>query len=232
MRPVVRGDLPKDAKGNDVEFEDYKNARNPLIERIGDFCSYCEVALHSAVQVEHIQPKSLHKDIEKSWENFLLACDYCNPTKGDKDVVLDDYYWPHIDNTARALDYVFNQVPSPAGGLTGIQRAIVQATIELTGLDRMPGHRRLSPRDRRWSKRQEVWGVALLSRKLLKEVDSPQMRNLVILNALSRGFWSVWMQVFHDDQDMRRRLLKAFPGTALECFDAKTNAVPRAGGRI
>ena len=60
MRPVHRGNVPTDDNGIDIEFNDYKKARDPLIHRIGDYCSYCEVALHDQVDVEHVLPKSIN----------------------------------------------------------------------------------------------------------------------------------------------------------------------------
>lgn len=42
MRPVSRGQRPKDADGNPVGFITYQQARGPLINRLGEFCSYCE----------------------------------------------------------------------------------------------------------------------------------------------------------------------------------------------
>lgn len=232
MRPVERGDTPTDGDGRPIEFGEYADARDPLIDRIGDYCSYCEVALHSSVHVEHVRPKSRHQELEKQWTNLLLACDYCNPTKGDTDVVLDEYFWPDRDNTARAFRYDCDQPPCVAHGLTAEQIAKAARTLELTGLDRVPGHPRISDRDRRWLKRQEVWGVALNELKNLRENDTPQLRMSIVHVALSRGFWSVWMQVFSDDADMRRRLINSFAGTAKNCFDHNTVALPRPGGRV
>ena len=58
MRPVNRRDWPKTADGNEIHFADYKEARDPLIRRIGDYCSYCEVCLHNSIDVEHVRPKN------------------------------------------------------------------------------------------------------------------------------------------------------------------------------
>lgn len=103
MRPVLRGDTPTDEEGRAIEYGDYKDARDDLIDRMGDYCSYCEVALHSQVDVEHVQPKSLNPELELEWKNFLLACGNCNSIKGNKEVELSDYYWPDQDNTLRAF---------------------------------------------------------------------------------------------------------------------------------
>jgi hypothetical protein len=64
VRPVVRGEVPTDSNDEPVVYADYKDARDDLIARMGDFCSYCEVALHSRVDVEHVVPKSLDEDLE------------------------------------------------------------------------------------------------------------------------------------------------------------------------
>ena len=94
MRPVVRGSCPTDGGGSPIKFSDYKEARDALISTMGNYCSYCETALHSAIDVEHVSPKSHHAELELEWTNFLLACDYCNPVKGHSDILLDDYFGP------------------------------------------------------------------------------------------------------------------------------------------
>lgn len=231
MRPVVRGDCPKSGEGTDVSFTNYKQARDPLISRIGDYCSYCEICLHGAIDVEHVQPKTHQSTLKLKWTNFLLACTTCNSTKGDEEVDLNDYFWPDRDNTARIFDYLLDQPPRIANGLDPALQPIAERTLGLTGLDRVPGHPRFSDRDRRWCKRLEAWGVALHMRRCLEEDPTPSMREAVLQNAIARGFWSVWMQVFADDVDMRLGLIAWFRGTARECFDDTTRPIPRNGGQ-
>ena len=227
-----RGEWPKDAGGNNIPFADYSDARDDLIRRIGDYCSYCEVCLHGSIAVEHVRPKKPQPALEREWTNFLLACDHCNSVKSNKDVVLADYFWPDRDNTARVFDYDVDQPPRIATGLDPALRPIAERTIALTGLDRVPGHRSFSDRDRRWLKRREAWGVALDARRKLGQNDTPQMRETILHNAVSRGFWSVWLQVFHDDEEMRSSLIKWFPGTATDCFDGNTRPILRLGGLV
>ena len=64
--------------------------------------------------------------------------------------------------------------------------------------------------DRRRHKRRQAWDQVVRVRSLA--VDE-QSRLLAVKVALGKGFFSVWMAVFHDDGDMRRRLVNAFPGT-------------------
>ena len=161
MRPVNRGEWPKDADGKNIPFADYSDARDDLIRRIGDYCSYCEICLHGSIAVEHVRPKTPQPALEREWTNFLLACNYCNSIKLDHDVDLADYFWPDRDNTARVFDYVVNQPPQIMTSLDPALRPTAERTIALTGLDRVPGHRSFSDRDRRWLKRREAWGVAI-----------------------------------------------------------------------
>lgn len=232
MRPVNRGEWPRDADEKKIPFAKYSAARDELIRRIGDYCSYCEVCLHGSIAVEHVRPKQPQPALEREWTNFLLACDICNSIKGPNDVELADYFWPDSDNTARAFDYDLDQPPRIAIGLNLALRPIAGRTLALTGLDRFPGHPRYSDRDRRWLKRREAWGVALNARRNLALNDTPQMRENIVQTVLARGFWSVWFQVFHDDEDMRTRLIDWFPGTATDCFDANSQPAQRPGRRV
>lgn len=234
MRPVNRRDRPTDSNSNPVEFKEYGDARDDLIKRIGDYCSYCESPL-LAPAVEHIQPKSLEPALEKTWSNFLLACTYCNSIKDNKPVNacnLNDYFWADTDNTFRAFIYKKDRAPQIDISLNAHDRQIAHNTLELTGLDREPLHPLLTKKDRRWEKRMEAWGKAERAQFNLSRQPTDSMRDQIIDTATSTGFWSVWMTVFQDYVDMRRRLIDAFQGTSAECFNQNTQSVQRAGGKI
>ena len=232
MRPVNRGLCPKDADGNEIRFANYRAARDDLIRRIGDYCSYCKVCLHGPIDVEHVQPKGIQPALALTWTNFLLSCTTCNSIKQARAINLADYFWPDRDNTALIFDYDLDEPPKISVRLDATLRPVAERTLALTGLDRVPGHPSYSGRDRRWFKRREAWGLALEARRILERIDNPEMRDQIMQTAISRGFWSVWFQVFHDDQDMRSRLLRWFPGTATDCFDHGSLPVTRRGGLI
>jgi uncharacterized protein (TIGR02646 family) len=221
--------VPADHNGNPVNFNDYREARDPLIDRIGDFCSYCENALPSSIAVEHVQPKKPNPHLELVWDNFLLACDYCNPIKGHADLDLDDYFWPDRDNTSRAFVYEHDEPPKVAPGLNPQQQAVALETIRLTGLDRIPGHPDFSARDRRHIKRKGAWGLALLTLMQYREGRTSALS--AALTASSRGFFSIWMVVFRDHPEVRQLLINEFKASK-ECFNQQTDPVPRPGGRI
>ncbi len=230
MRPVKRGDTPKDLSGVAVVFTKHTQSRDSLIKAIGDFCSYCENALHSDIDVEHVQPKDGKPLLALTWDNFLLACKYCNRAKWDKAITLCDYFWPDRDNTFRAFAYAFDQPPVPATGLTPNQRTIAEETIKLTGLDRVPGHPHFSDRDRRFIKRRDAWGAALLA---LKQYQAGEITaGNVAQMAVPRGFFSVWMMAFGAYPEVRKVLISQFKADA-NCFDpTTTEPIPRLGGQL
>ncbi|MBI9112746.1 HNH endonuclease [Maridesulfovibrio ferrireducens] len=225
MRPVVRGSIPTEGEGEDITFTKYSQARGPLIERLGPYCSYCEIRLDSALAVEHIQPKKreYHPELELVWDNFLLACSNCNSTKGDTNVVLEDYHWPDQDNTYRLLQYSEGGLVHPADDLTPEETQKAWNIIKLTGLDKRPTDIR-EVKDRRRDARREAWDTAQDSKADLEECDCEQMRRQVVRSMNS--FWSVWMTVFKDDPDMCRRFIEALPGTCKECFDGQDSYKP------
>lgn len=245
MRPVVRGNYPIDCHGDNIQYHEYSDARGELIGRIGEYCSYCEMQLDSALAVEHIQPKKprgctqIDSQREMDWNNFLLACPNCNSTKGNTDVVLDDYLWPDRDNTFRALKYSEGGIITPA--LQGEMAHKAQNTIHLFGLDKMPSiitdmtdmNYKNRASDRRWNNRREAWDNAERAKKRLSQNDIDELREQIVETAQANGYWSIWMTVFEDDPDMCRRLIEAFPGTCKDCFDANQGykTVKRQGGQ-
>ena len=236
MRPIVRGTAP-DHNGQQIVFLKYSNARKPLVARLGDYCSYCELPCNEGPAVEHVQPKSLRPHLELSWDNFLLGCCFCNSIKGSTPIVLDDFLWPDRDNTFQAFVYERDRAPQPDPKLSPAGRALAKSSLKLTGLDREPGHPELTPNDRRWSKRRDAWGRAWEARNRLdvQPAGSDEaLRQQIVDTAAATGFWSVWMTEFAADQDMRRRLLDVqhFPGTCCNCFNSAKEPISRSGGRF
>ena len=97
MRPVTRGDSPR-------TFTNYKQARDRLMERIGPYCSYCEMRVTNMIEVEHIVPVANGGE-ELDWNNFLLSCRYCNGNKGNNNQDRAGYLWPDRDDTDLAFAY-------------------------------------------------------------------------------------------------------------------------------
>lgn len=223
MRPVDRKSCPKDALGQDLVFAEYGHARPHLIERIGDYCSFCETRLPNP-SVEHIRHKSGNPALERAWTNLLFACPSCNSTKGvtvDTEEDLARHLWPDRDQSYRAFVYGPGGVVSVATTGDAEELARARATEALVGLTRRPGfgltHDQLLRRsDRRWELRREAWQMAMDARADLAKNPTPELRRSIVNNAKSQGFWSIWVTVFADDPELCRALCEAFCGTAID----------------
>ena len=227
MRPVDKGPAP-------VVYARYQEASGDLKDRLGDYCSYCERQIETHLAVEHVQPRASNPGLQNSWANFLLGCVHCNSSKGNKPVALLDYFWPHRDNTLRALEYVKGGLVHPHAGLTSVDHVRARDTIALTGLDKVVGNagRQPTKSDQRWQRRRKTWQLAERVRDRLAKQDTPIMRQEIVENAIARGMFSIWWTVFAGDVDMRRRLREAFIGTHEASFDINENPAPRVGGQL
>jgi hypothetical protein len=221
MRPVERGPCPSAVGGQSKQFDCYEDARPYLTDRLGAYCSFCEIRLPLGLAVEHIRHKVGNPSLEREWTNFLLACPNCNSTKGtkiDTQADVDAHLWPHADRTFEAFEYD-GGVVRVANQLSNEFETRAHATAEMVGLFRRPGYGMTREQDnrasdRRWLERMEAWDDAIIARDDLHQCDTPEMRRQIVRSAQARGFWSVWMTVFADDPSMRDALCEAFPGTA------------------
>ena len=55
MRPVDRGNPPRNRDGAPLTFVEYQHARPHLIDNMGAYCSYCEQKIPQGLAVEHIR---------------------------------------------------------------------------------------------------------------------------------------------------------------------------------
>lgn len=91
----------------------YPRARASLIDRLGAYCSYCEMPVRASLAVEHVLPKAEYPEFSIDWENFLLACPICNSRKGDQPReagARGRYAWPDTDPTANGFSYLLVDV--------------------------------------------------------------------------------------------------------------------------
>ncbi|KAB8142298.1 HNH endonuclease [Chloroflexia bacterium SDU3-3] len=225
MRPINKGAAPR-------VYREYGDAQLDLISTIGKFCSYCERRITTSIAVEHKKPKDPYPQFRLDWANFLLACPNCNSTKSDQKIKLSRYFWPDTDNTFCVFEYTPEGFVKPRRSLPRWARRKARRTLALFGLDRYPNHRhrphRSTNKDSRWNDRRNQWEKAISMRDTLAELDTPRMRECIIINARDGNF-SIWMEVFKDDIDMCQRLIAAFPGTASDCFDAHGRSFPYPG---
>ncbi len=75
------------ASANYVSKDIYRNfeVRKELNELYHKKCAYCEdTLLNHFKHIEHYRPKSIYFWLAFSWDNLLLACEYCNVNKRKK----------------------------------------------------------------------------------------------------------------------------------------------------
>lgn len=229
MRPVTKGAAPH-------KYKKYQDAIGDLEDRLGLFCSYCEERFSSALEVEHVSPKSRGGALT-DWKNFLLACKTCNTLKGKQAASQKSALWPDKDNTFLVFEY-------KAGGFVVVKKNLPPATAKLASelmklvkLDRhlsTPG-KKPTKRDKRYRLREKRWTAALEVKAIYSRAKANNPRDavrMVVIAASGLGFFSVWMTVFHDVPAVRKALIKEFTGTATDCFDAKGAPLTRPNGRI
>ncbi|WP_186150794.1 retron system putative HNH endonuclease [Burkholderia gladioli] len=222
MRPVSKGSLPY----RYTNGSPYGKAASGLAARIGRYCSYCERVLDHGMEVEHIQPKSLHPLLETQWSNFLLSCKNCNATKSKHDPALSDWLIPDRDNTAAAFVYQKDGVIEVEPSLLPPQSNLADQTLRLMKLNRkvrrvVDEKGTLIALDRR-SQRLEAWLLA--DRWAIKFANnpSPDVEDAIIDLAKTSGFFSIWMAAFETVPAIRNRLINGFSGTEHACFDPHT----------
>lgn len=239
MRPIDKGKNPLDENDNPITVLDYHDWRSLLIDRIGDYCVYCNAPLLFNLNVEHvvpIKPPVGYKAGDKLiWENVLLACGPCNLKKTNQIVDPAYHYFPTVNNTQLAFDVHVGSdyaIVIPAQGLSTEQTKKAQTTVsELFGLDNIDRDKNIT--DLRWKRRYEAYLLAENTYKayLILYVSAPfDAVNLVIQSAKTAGFWSIWYNQFINEPDVLAALLdtskNGFPGTAVNCFDAANGYRP------
>ncbi|HDR8244678.1 TIGR02646 family protein [Bacillus thuringiensis] len=235
MRPIDRGQVPQSSAVEVFRPKKYQEFRGFLITRLGSYCSYCERPISHNVAVEHIKPKDSNKLLEKEWSNLLLACTNCNSTKGDTKIILAAYIWPDIDNSSLAFIYSSSGRISINSNISQVNRYRALKTIKLVGLDKEPSYdpaKNGDIKDQRWRERRTTWNVAQRSFDRLRRNDTEDFREQIVDTALGRGYFSIWMSVFVNDSNMLNRFVKAFIGTAKDCYDCNYNLISRPTGRL
>lgn len=232
MRPIDKG-------ADRGAFSKYQDAQKLLIEQLGEYCSYCERWLATSIAVEHKKPKQKHPEDEFLWHNFLLSCANCNSTKQGDEINLDEFIWPDADNTFRAFIYDEEGRVIPKQDFSDAKiNQQIYATWQMLGLNRhedvysFQGIAEPTDKDKRYIHRRDEWKLALLKKRNLAALDTEERRREIADDSARRGMFSIWMTVFSDDADMKRRFIAAFQGTATNCFDENGNPCPRPNGQL
>ncbi len=208
MRRVDRGPHPLDDGNGPKRFHPYNKAKSDLLERIGEYCSFCERT--GDLHVEHVVSRCRRPELAEEWTNFLLGCTNCNGIKSNRNHSRDGYIWPDRDDTEAAFEYLPDGIVRVRHDIPEPERAQAENLFELVGLGRHPT---ADPRarDLRWRKRREAWRQAVEARRVFE--GRADVVDSVVLLAVAVGFWSVWMTVFAGQPQVCDLLRQHFPGT-------------------
>ncbi|MGL5052229.1 MAG: HNH endonuclease [Cetobacterium sp.] len=215
MRPVNKGDSPR-------VYKDYKDAKWDLIEKLGEYCSYCEMNISNQADVEHVVPKSKDGYLELDWGNFLLGCKTCNTIKSNINDDRDGYPFPDEYNTAYLYNYKNGNVKVNEN-LSVKDKLKAENLFQLIKANRQ--YNTTGRLDDRKMARIKEYEKAMMSLNDYKEYPVQ-----VMINQISRspsGFHSVWIEVFKDYPKVKKAILEGVPGTALECYDEEFNPIEK-----
>ncbi len=229
MRPIDKGNCP-----NKNGFSDYSQALEPLKERLGRFCSYCERIIKSGIHIEHVQCKKSFPRKRCSWDNFLLACSNCNSSKNEKKIYAKDlnkYLWPDKHNTFLAYIYDSSGIISINTTLDKRIQTKAQRLLDLVGLNNKSTVTNERIEDRIYS-----WGLA---EDMKNDLENAPKSNCLLINQIKKDIikvavdqFSIWMTVFANYPDIKKDLITKFTGTAKNAFDPNGNPIPRTSQGI
>ncbi|WP_395549308.1 MULTISPECIES: HNH endonuclease signature motif containing protein [unclassified Lacrimispora] len=233
MRPVDKGISPY------TEIDVYQDAKPYLEEKVGKYCSFCEMHVTNALAVEHKESKNSGGAL-KDWDNLLLGCTYCNSRKSEKIKKgdLDKWLWPDKHNTFLAFTYEGAVPKVNEEYLKTVSDEALKRAEQLFSdieLDYQPGkgEDEKKIRDKRWENRFETLSIAETTKSTWLMLKNEEDRNSQIVNIVNMakgyGFFSIWMMVFKEYDIIKRALITAFPGTSRSCFDKNGNPVQRLG---
>ncbi|CAO5254032.1 HNH endonuclease family protein [Frankia sp. AgKG'84/4] len=219
MRPVFRNAAPsilslygRASRSAATVVYDYHAYGGALLERLGEYCSYCEVALCGNAAIEHMAGKGFEPQFENAWNNLLLACTNCNSRKAVKgtSINIGDFLWPcdlRIDTSTAFRYHRVNGLVlvAPAAGTLATRAA---ATIDLFGLNNVPAENDRRSSDRRVRNRTNAWDSAVTLADRYVQAGAATggfdqrfprlLAEQIKAIATTLGFWSVWMTVFEN----------------------------------
>jgi hypothetical protein len=236
MRPIDKGVVPM-VNGSPKTVANYRDWRRDLMDRIGNYCCYCNMVLNDSPQVEHVIAQDIDPARSTDWDNMLLACGPCNRTKSNKACSPMNHYLPQFHNTHLAFSFSVVRHPRSSEhaafilwrGLPALQ-ANAENTIALCALNEDTTKKLPQATDLRWKYRYETQLTAAIWKKEWTDwghSNAQAFLRLLIAVVEGKGFWSLWFDAFADVALVRQALVQQFPGTASACFDADFNPISR-----
>lgn len=219
MRPVTKWVVGTN-NVNSV-YNSHGEAKLKLLDNFGNepfyFCNYCDRSIPMVnMEVEHIQCVHHYPEHEFEWSNFLLACKNCNLAKGDTNFAIANVLLPQFQNTWNC--FVINNDGTVNADVTNANAySRAHRTVEMLGLNRGANHPGRQPQDDRYNARRHVLFIA---HRALRHYEKgmPDYADTIIFQAISTGFWYVWMKVFENHQEIQNALIVAFNSTYDACL--------------
>lgn len=229
MRPINKGTSPQ-------VFAKYEDAKRPLVDRIGTYCSYCERQIATNLAIEHIFPKDEalgYSHLRENWDNFLLACVNCNSAKGVEIIDEATYLLPDRDNTFIGFEYL--ETGEVIATSVAPIDTMAQNTIDLVNLnideEDLTDETKLFTALIRSGQRIQAW---IQAKEALDDYNNGDVNvRRIVREAQSVGFFSIWMKAFEGVTAVRQELINTFIGTEASCFDINTNSItPRPANHL
>jgi len=240
MRPIDKGPTPLGDDNQPITVSNHRQWRRYLIDRIGEYCSYCEIRLNISPQIEHVIAQDIDPTLSLSWDNLVLACGPCNRKKSNTPCPPSTHYLPEVHNTYLAFEFFISPNPKQHNEAAAFIKTKenpappspykANNTIDLCALNEDTTAVPKTVTDLRWRYRLEAIKTARHWRTNWDDWayknNSTSFINLLLTTALATGFFSVWFYIFEDVPAIKGALVHAFPGTALDCFDTEQDYVP------
>lgn len=170
--------------------------------------------IQNQADIEHVVPKTKNRNLVLEWANLLLGCKTCNTIKNNNNDSREAYPFPDEYNTAYLYEYKNGKVQINEE-LSENEYEMAKKLFELIKLNReYNSSKRADDRD---IARMHEYNKAKMSLEDYMEAPIPQMVN--VISRSPEGFFSVWLEIFEDYPEVKKAILEAVPGTALECYD-------------
>lgn len=102
--------------------------KQTLIQDGDQKCFICERQRDTDLQVEHLQSRTNHSELENDWDNLYVACDYCNKRKSSYH---DDMLHPDRCDVEELIDHRVDLMGEVAQFSSAQETSDVQSTIRL-----------------------------------------------------------------------------------------------------
>lgn len=94
--------------------------RERLADETHHKCAYCESRMEavSFPHIEHILPKSRHREKTFEWDNLTVACQVCNTKKDTREPTADNFVHPYTDEPEQRFHFFGAFMASKNGELS------------------------------------------------------------------------------------------------------------------